>query len=51
MRPLLKDPTLPVGTIATSCGFCNIGYLSNVFRRETGQTPSDWRKAQRSSAP
>ena len=50
VKRLLKDPTLPVGTIATSCGFCNIGYLSNIFRRETGRTPSDWRKAQSPTA-
>ena len=32
-----------VREIAEACGFCNVAYLSNVFRRETGLSPRAWR--------
>ena len=44
---LLGDPSLAVKTVAKECGFCNIAYLSNVFRRETGLSPRAWRAAAR----
>ena len=37
---------VPVGRIAEACGFCNVAYLSNVFRRETGLSPRTWRNRQ-----
>ena len=37
------DPSLSVKSIAKACGFCNVAYLSNVFRRETGLSPRAWR--------
>ena len=27
------------------CGFCNIAYLSNVFRKATGLSPRAWSKS------
>lgn len=44
---LMGDPSLAVKTVAKECGFCNIAYLSNVFRRETGLSPRAWRAAAR----
>jgi len=32
-----------IKSIAEACGFCNVAYLSNVFRRETGLSPRAWR--------
>jgi len=45
VRRLLTDKTVPISRIAKVCGFCNPAYLTNVFRRETGQTPRAWRNA------
>lgn len=45
---LLSDETIPIARIAAVCGFCNPGYLTNVFRRETGLTPKAWRRAKAS---
>lgn len=44
VKRLLKDPSTPIKRIAALCGFCNSGYLTNVFRRETGLTPKAWRR-------
>jgi len=43
VKRLLADPALSVKSIAETCGFCNVAYLSNVFRRETGLSPRAWR--------
>ena len=43
-RTLLRETELTLGEIASLCGFCNAPYLSNVFHRETGMTPREWRK-------
>lgn len=40
---LLSSPDVPVKEIAEKCGFCNIAYFSNVFRRATGLSPRAWR--------
>jgi LacI family transcriptional regulator len=42
-RQLLSDPTIPVREVASQCGFCNVAYLSNVFRKATGLSPRAWR--------
>ncbi len=34
-----------LSAIAASTGFCNASYFGKVFRRITGQTPREWRKA------
>lgn len=43
-KQLLRDTILPVGEIARRCGFENVYYFSNFFKRMTGVRPSDYRK-------
>ena len=43
VKRLLVDRSVPVKGIAAMCGFCNAAYLTNVFRRETGMSPREWR--------
>lgn len=43
-RLLLASTDDPMKLIASSCGFCDSAHFANVFRRETGQTPSNFRK-------
>ena len=42
---MLADADIPIGDIATECGFYNVAYLSNVFRKATGLSPRVWRHA------
>ncbi len=44
---LLATTTLPVRSIAEQSGFASRQYLSLIFRRRTGQTPGEWRRAER----
>ena len=41
---LLRETALSVGDIAVQCGFENIYYFSNVFKRVTGVSPLCYRK-------
>ena len=43
-KQLLRHSTLPVGAVAASVGFEDPFYFSRTFRRETGMTPSAYRK-------
>lgn len=43
-KRLLRDKQMLVKQIASLCGFCNTAHLTNVFRRETGRSPLEWRK-------
>ena len=43
-RTLLRETDMPLARIAELCGFCHASYLVNLFRRETGLTPREWRK-------
>ena len=43
-RQLLLHPDLPIGEIATACGYGDPLYFSRVFRRECGISPSDYRR-------
>lgn len=47
VKRLLLDSNLTVSAIARECGFCNSGYLVNVFHRETGMSPGNYRKSAR----
>ncbi len=47
VRHLLETTALPLAAIAETCGFASRQYLSLVFRRRTGQTPGEWRRAER----
>ena len=45
---LLRDTKMNLAEIASRTGFCNAGYLANVFRREFGVTPGQYRASARS---
>lgn len=42
-QELLTHPEIPVSSIAASTGFVSASHFSQVFRRHTGQTPSEYR--------
>ncbi|HEY1108871.1 MAG TPA: substrate-binding domain-containing protein, partial [Opitutaceae bacterium] len=44
VRQLLGETDLPLYLIAERTGFEHVEYLSVVFKRETGQTPSEYRQ-------
>lgn len=44
-KRLLTDPRLTVDEVAERCGYEQQSNFSNFFRRETGRSPSSWRKA------
>jgi LacI family transcriptional regulator len=50
IRHLLDETTYPLERIAALTGFKNPAHLSVVFKRETGQTPSEFRAQTRSAA-
>jgi LacI family transcriptional regulator len=50
-QQLLRDTDLPLRTIAHRTGFTHAEYMSAVFRRRTGQQPSQFRAAARLQAP
>jgi AraC family transcriptional regulator len=41
---LLREGTLPVGRVARELGYSNLGHLSRQFQRETGTSPTDYRR-------
>lgn len=43
-KRLLKDPSVALKDISAVCGFCNPSFFTNIFKRETGLRPKDWRK-------
>ncbi|WP_170170486.1 helix-turn-helix transcriptional regulator [Hymenobacter perfusus] len=45
-RRLLREGTLPVGRVARELGYSNLGHLSRQFQRETGTSPSEYRREQ-----
>lgn len=49
-RELLKDPELTIMAIACDTGFRDTDYFYRVFKRETGMTPGDFRKASSAAA-
>lgn len=42
-RRLLRETDLPLGVVATRCGFGDAGYLVRRFRTRYGITPGRWR--------
>nr|WP_294505425.1 AraC family transcriptional regulator [uncultured Rhodopila sp.] len=44
-RRMLRDPATPVISIAWSLGYADASAFSRAFRRWSGMTPSEWRKA------
>ena len=47
VQSLLERTDMPVGEIASSCGFQRDSYLAVLFRRETGLTMTEWRHRHR----
>jgi AraC family transcriptional regulator len=47
----LADTDAPLAEIALAAGFADQSHFSNVFRRETGLSPSAFRRALRTRAP
>ncbi len=43
-KRMLAEPNLQIGEIATLCGFKNSDIMGQVFRRELGTTPRQYRK-------
>ena len=44
-KRMLSDANIPISRIASECGFCNVAYLSNVFRKATGLSPRAWSRS------
>jgi len=44
-RHLLESSSHTVAAVAALCGFEEAGYFSRAFRRETGQTPGEYRRS------
>lgn len=47
VKQLLAETDLPLYLVAERTGFDHVEYLSVVFKRETGRTPSAWRNEAR----
>jgi AraC family transcriptional regulator len=45
---LVSEPRLPIHEIATRVGFSSSSHLASAFRRQTGQTPSEFRRSEAS---
>ena len=43
-RRILRDPAVPVASVAWSLGYTDASTFSRAFRRWAGMTPSEWRK-------
>ena len=44
---LLGSTNLQIQTVALHCGIMDVQYFSKIFKRQMGQTPSDYRAARR----
>jgi AraC-like DNA-binding protein len=43
-RQLAADPSLPVATVASRCGFTNVTHFARRFRNAYGIPPSEWQR-------
>ena len=43
-KELLARPELPISSIASSVGFVSPAHFSQIFKKYTGTSPSDYRK-------
>jgi LacI family transcriptional regulator len=44
VKRLLTNPLMKIGAIAARTGYRSENFLTRLFKRETGMTPSQWRK-------
>ena len=44
-QQLILDPRLSLREVSTACGYSDANYFTRVFKRLTGQTPSEYRLA------
>ena len=42
-KVMMADPRINIKDISTACGYSDSNYFARVFKRITGQTPSDYR--------
>ena len=47
VKTLLEETTLPIGEISAEVGYVRTSRLAAMFRRETGATMREWRRANR----
>lgn len=47
IKSLLERTDMPIGDIASDCGFLNDSYLAVIFKRETGLSMTEWRRRHR----
>jgi LacI family transcriptional regulator len=50
-RRLLAGSDLPMPQVAQACGYRDAAHMSVLFRRQTGQTPTSWRRTTRPQHP
>lgn len=41
---MLRTTREPLSQVAIACGMCDQAYLCRAFRRQTGMSPSEWRR-------
>lgn len=46
-KKLLRETNMTTSDVAANCGLCHASYLSNIFHRETGFTPKEWRTSKK----
>jgi len=44
---MLTGTSQSLKQVAEACGFANSQHMANTFRKQTGQSPSDWRRQRR----
>lgn len=42
-KQMIKNPRISIKDIGTACGYTDANYFTRVFKRTTGQTPSEYR--------
>ena len=45
VKRLLSNPMLKISAIAARAGYRSENFLTRLFKRETGMTPSEWRRS------
>lgn len=46
-KRLLQETDLPLDTVAAGAGFSTASYLTQVFKKEMGMTPAQYRRSNR----